>query len=108
LEKDLMEAIALDLRFLVSSIEGHTGFLIAMNITSRFVMAKPFFKNDEVPEILFKIFTTEEAPKFIMSDLRSEFTNKVVLDIIKKLKIVDHITSVAGFKIGLIERGIKH
>jgi hypothetical protein len=105
--KQLMEVIALDLGFLVSSIEGHTGFLIAMDVTSRFVMAKPFFKKDEVLEILFKIFTTEGAPKFIMLDLRSEFTNKVVLKIKEKLKIVDHITSVAEFKIGLIERGIK-
>jgi hypothetical protein len=105
--KQPMKAIALDLGFLVPSIEGHTGFLIAMDVTSRFVMAKPFFKKDEVLEILFKIFTTEGASKFIMSDLGSEFTNKLVSKIKDKLKIVDHITSVAGFKIGLIERGIK-
>jgi hypothetical protein len=83
-----MEVIALDLGFLVSSIEGHTGFLIAMDVTSRFVMAKPFFKKDEVLEILFKIFTTEGAPKFIMLDLRSEFTNKVVLKIKERLWII--------------------
>jgi hypothetical protein len=35
--KQPMEAIALDLGFLVPSIEGHTGFLIAMDVTSRFV-----------------------------------------------------------------------
>jgi hypothetical protein len=55
-----MEAIVLDLGFLVPSIEGYTGFLIAMDITSRFVMAKPFFKKDEVSEILFKIFQLKE------------------------------------------------
>jgi hypothetical protein len=42
-----------------------------------------------------------------MSDLGSEFTNKVVSKIKEKLKIVDHITLVAGFKIELIEREIK-
>jgi hypothetical protein len=85
-----MEAIALNLGFFVPSIEGHTGFLIAMNVTSKFVITKSFFKKDEVSKILFKIFTTEGAPKFIMLDLGSEFTNKLVTEIKDKLKIVDH------------------
>jgi hypothetical protein len=89
-----MEAIALDLGFLVPSIEGHTGFLIAMDVTSRFVMAKPFFTKEKVPKILFKIFTTEGAPKYILSDLGSEFTNKLVAEIKDKLKIVDYTVSV--------------
>jgi hypothetical protein len=77
------------------------GFLIAIDVTSRFIMAKPFFKKDKVLKILFKIFTTEGAPKFIMSDLGSKFTNKLIFKIKEKLKIVDHISSVARFKIGM-------
>jgi ferritin-like protein len=42
-----------------------------------------------------------------MSNLESEFINKLVSKIKEKLKIVYYITLVAGFKIGLIERGIK-
>jgi hypothetical protein len=62
--KQPMQAIAVDLGFLKPSIEGHTGFMIAIDITSRFVIAKPFFKKDEVPKLLIDIFIMEGTPKF--------------------------------------------
>jgi hypothetical protein len=105
--KQPMQAIAIDLGFLKPSIEGHTGFMIAIDITSRFVIAKPFFKKDEVSKLLIDIFIMEGTPKFIMSNLGSEFTNKLIQEIMKQFKITEHISSVAGFKIGVIERAVK-